>query len=131
VLGRATAAAPSESVTVDESASPQSALETTFTNRSTQPPVAATDRTVGAVSYRSVARAVERFDDVDVADQSVGLAVETPEYVSRDQDSYDRPGTLAEDDYVLVEPHRPAGHRDTPRRVLLSGGPGATVPAHR
>lgn len=102
VLDRASAGSPEEPETISVDASIQRALELMFDNNFSQLPVEADGRISGAISYRSISRVLKSFDDTGISQQSVGIALEEPEFVERDRDIYDLFETLAEDDYVLV-----------------------------
>lgn len=102
VLEQATAGRPDEPETIRAEASIQSSLEKMFEYDFDQLPVEDDGRIVGVISYRSIARILKSFDDIDVSVQNTGFAMEEPEFVERDRDVYDLFETLAIDDYVLV-----------------------------
>jgi CBS domain-containing protein len=102
VLQQVTTADPTNPETIASTASIQTALERMFELNYSQLPVEESGEIIGAISHRSISRVVKSFDNPDINQQPVGIAVESPEFVDTDRDIYDLFETLAQDDYVLI-----------------------------
>jgi CBS domain-containing protein len=78
------------------------ALEIMFENDYSQLPVEDGEEIIGAISFRTVSKAVKTFGGTDVSQQAVGIAIEEPKFVDSDADIYRLFETLAKDGYVLI-----------------------------
>lgn len=78
------------------------ALELMFKHDYSQLPVESDGEVVGAISHRTIAKAVKIFGGSDIGTQAVGIALEDPRFVDADDDIYRLFETLATDNYVLI-----------------------------
>lgn len=107
VLRYSETASPENPVTVDHEDSIQTALEVMLDNGFSQLPVLSGDFIEGAITYKSVVQYVKSFDEPNITDTSVKIALNTnPKFVDQDHDIFQLFETLAEDEYVLIGSER-------------------------